>query len=66
MANYKKLGEKIKQLRRGRKLTQEQLAEMAKVDPKSIIEIENGKRNPTYKTLNKLAAALKIHLSEIL
>jgi transcriptional regulator with XRE-family HTH domain len=66
MANYKKLGEKIKQLRRERKLTQEQLAEMAKVDPKSIIEIENGKRNPTFKTLAKLAIALKTPLSNII
>lgn len=60
MANYKKLGEKIKTLRKERKLTQEELAELAKVDPKSIIDIENGKRNPTFKTLGKIATALKV------
>lgn len=66
MATYKKLGEKIKRLRKERGLTQEKLAELANVDPKSIIAIETGKRNPTLKTLNKIAIALKIPLSPLL
>lgn len=66
MTNYKKLGERIKNLRREKGLTQEKLAELAKVDPKTIIEIENGKRkNPTFKTLNKITHALGIPLKEI-
>ena len=60
MATYKKLGEKIRRIRKERKLTQEQLAELAKVDPKSIVEIEAGKRNPTLRMLNKIAHALKV------
>lgn len=66
MATYKKLGEKIRIIRKERKLTQEQLAELAKIDPKSIIEIEAGKRNPTLKTLNKLAKALKTSSDKLL
>lgn len=66
MGTYKKLGEKIRSLRKERDLTQEKLAELAKVDPKSIISIETGKRNPTLKTLNKLAKALKTSSNKLL
>lgn len=59
MINLKKLGEKIRKLRKDKNLTQEKLAELAKVDPKTIIEIEGGKRkNPTLKTINKIARSL--------
>jgi transcriptional regulator with XRE-family HTH domain len=67
MAISKKVGEKIKQLRKDKGLTQEKLAELAKVDPKTIIEIENGNRkNPTFKTINKIANALRMSLKEII
>ena len=66
MATYKKLGEKIKRLRKEKGFTQEKLAELAKVDPKSIIAIETGKRNPTLKTINKIAIVLKVPLSSLL
>lgn len=57
---YKKFGEKVRKYRKQQELSQEKLAEMAKIDPKSIIEIENGKRNPTLKTIKKIASALKV------
>lgn len=66
MATYKKLGEKIRTLRKERGLTQEKLAELAKVDPKSVIEIESGKRNPTLKTLSKISSSLKISVEDLL
>lgn len=56
----KRVGDNIKVIRRQRGLKQEQLAEMAKMDFSSINEIENGKRNPSLKTLNKIARALKV------
>ena len=59
MTNLKRLGERVKHLRKTRGLTQEKLAELADIDPKTIIEIENARRkNPTLKTLNKIAKAL--------
>jgi transcriptional regulator with XRE-family HTH domain len=67
MAISKKVGEKIRELRRKKGLTQERLAELAKVDPKTIIEIENGNRkNPTFKTINKIANILQIPLKDII
>ncbi len=67
MARYKRLGERIKKLRKDKHLTQEELSELANLDPKTVIELEAGKRaNPTLQTLNKLARALKTSLKELL
>ena len=63
---YKKLGDNIRNLRKKKELTQERLAEMAHMDPKSVIEIENGNRNPTLKTVRKIALALKVKPAELL
>ena len=63
---YKRVGENIRRLRRKSGLTQEELAELVGMNPKSIIEIEAGKRNPTLKTLKKIALALKVELSTLL
>jgi len=63
---YEKTGDKIRKLRKQKGLTQEELADLAKVDPKSIISIEAGKRNVTLKTLKKIALALDIQPSVLL
>lgn len=63
---YKKLGSNIRRLRKQQELTQEELAEKARIDPKSIVEIEGGKRNPTLKTIRKIALALKVGLKELI
>ena len=64
--NYEKLGSRIKQLRKQSNFTQEELAEIAKMEPRSIVEIEAGKRNPTLKTIANIARALKVSTSELL
>ncbi|MDD5415925.1 MAG: helix-turn-helix transcriptional regulator [Candidatus Daviesbacteria bacterium] len=67
MASLRKLGEKIRKLRKDKDLTQEKLAELADVDPKTIIEIEHAKRkNPTLKTLNKIAKVFGNTSSDLL
>ena len=63
---YQRFGLKVRKLRKERKLTQEKLAEMAKIDPKSVIEIEAGKRNSKLKTLHDIARALKVSSSDLL
>lgn len=62
---YKKVGENIRKLRRKQGLTQEKLAELARIDPKSVIQIESGKRNPTLKTIRKIALSLKVKIGSI-
>ena len=66
MRPYEKYGEVIQKLRKQKGWSQEELAEKAKLDPKSIVQIENSKRNPTLKTLQKIASALGISVSKLL
>ncbi len=49
------LGNKIRQLRKSRGLTQEQLAEQIGIDNKHLSRIEKGRHMPTYHILKKLA-----------
>jgi transcriptional regulator with XRE-family HTH domain len=52
------LGARLRELRRARALTQEELAEKAGVSPSTIVDIERGKHEPQIRTLRKLARAL--------
>ena len=60
------LGARVKQLRRARRLTQEQLAERAGLSYKFVGEIERGRGNPTLTTMSKLAEALGVSLIDFL
>jgi len=61
-----RLGTRLKQLRRARRLTQEQLAERAGLSYKFVGEIERGRGNPTLTTLAALSGALGVALSDLL
>ena len=63
--NDKRLGKRIRQLRRKSKLTQEQLAEEVKVTPKYIQYIESAKRIPSLKLVYRIAKALNIKTREL-
>lgn len=57
-----KLSHKIKQLREDINLTQQELADRMGKSQASIGRIENGTTNPTYKTLEEIAAATNTRL----
>lgn len=59
------LGKAIVELRKRNGLSQEQLAFDAGVSRHYMYKIENNLASPTVKSLEKLAAALKIKLSII-
>lgn len=63
-----KLAELIKKKRAEKGLTQEQLAEIAKIDYKHIQNIESLKRinDPKLSTLKKLAKALEMPVNELI
>jgi len=63
---YKKVGKNIRKRRKELGMSQEELAHKAKMDPKSIVHIEAGKRNPTLKTIKKIAGTLSISVEELL
>ncbi|MEK6697666.1 MAG: helix-turn-helix transcriptional regulator [Nitrospirota bacterium] len=59
------LGEKIREVRKGKKLSQERLAELSNLHPTYISDIENGKVNASLYSYYQIAQALTIPLSEL-
>jgi len=53
------------ELRTAQNMTLRQLEEKSGVSKSQINDIENGKGNPTVATLELLAAALKVELTEL-
>jgi transcriptional regulator with XRE-family HTH domain len=60
-----RFGRRVRELRRASGLTQERLAHRSGLHPTYIAGIELGKRNPTLVTIEKIADALEIHISEL-
>jgi transcriptional regulator with XRE-family HTH domain len=58
------LGIRIKQLRKQKGLSQDQVAEAAGIDPKSLSRIECNVFNPSLDTLQGLATALGVGMQE--
>ncbi len=59
------LGDRIRQLRRERLLTQEELSERSGVGVTSIIRVERGQVEPRFSTIRKLARALEVDPREL-
>ncbi len=59
------LGLKIKEYRKQKKLTQEQLSEMIGLDSGYISKLEVGQNFPTLGTLEKIAKVLEVELAEL-
>ncbi|MDP2807415.1 MAG: helix-turn-helix transcriptional regulator [bacterium] len=62
----KTLGKRIRELRKARGLTQEQLAERTDLDYTSIGSLERGIFNPSLNTAGKIAAALGISIQQLI
>ena len=56
---------KLRDLRIQRGLTQEQAAELARVTPRTLIDLESGKRPPYMPTLTKIARGYGVPLEEL-
>lgn len=54
-------GEKLRDVRKQRKMTQEQLAFEADIPISQVGRIERGEVNTTISTVSTLAKALKVH-----
>lgn len=62
---HKKFGDRIKELRQTKKMTQEDLAFKVGVDRSYMGFLERGEKNPTLKRLIGIAKAFEISLSEL-
>jgi putative transcriptional regulator len=65
MKELKEIGKNISTIRRKKGLTQLDLASACGMETNSLGRIENGRTNPTVKTLLKLAKALDVKLTEL-
>ena len=61
----KRLGENIKQIRKSKKFTQFQLAEMANVSEDTIKSLEQGRTWCSDKTLSQITEALEIDVVKL-
>jgi transcriptional regulator with XRE-family HTH domain len=59
------LGKRIQHLRIKRGMTQERLAEAAKVSATFLSMVENGKDTPSLNLLYRIAAALDVRVAEL-
>jgi transcriptional regulator with XRE-family HTH domain len=60
------LGLAVKRRRQELQITQEQLANNTNLHQRWISNVETGKRNPSYASLRRLAAGLKLSASELI
>jgi transcriptional regulator with XRE-family HTH domain len=60
------IGEKLKEVRTRRLLTQDELAEKAGVSQSTIANIERNNAEPQFRTIRKLAKALDIDPTELI
>ena len=61
-----KFGQELRRLRKGLKLTQDQLAELAGISAAYVSQLENGEKQPTDRVITKLCGALDIPENRLL
>ena len=61
----KMIGERIKELRGRKNVTQEQLSEKVEINVKYLSSIERGKENPTLDVFIRIAKALDVDIGNI-
>jgi transcriptional regulator with XRE-family HTH domain len=61
----RRLGARVKHLRRERRLTQEELAERASLTSKFVGEVERAESNPSAASLARMAGALSVSMGDL-
>ena len=64
-SSTQKLGKKIRELRVEQGYSQERLGEITGLDRTYISGVERGVRNPSLRSIERLAKALKVKVSEL-
>jgi transcriptional regulator with XRE-family HTH domain len=65
MTPIKRVAMRLKSLRAKRKLTQEGLADKARISRGYLARLETARQDPTLSTLEKLAKALSVKVSKL-
>ena len=66
MDTSKKIGDKIKEIRKKKKLTQVEVAQKAGIHFNYFARLERGEVNPSIQTIESIANALKVKSGDIL
>ena len=61
-----RIARNLQRLRRDRGLTQEELSASSEIHQTYLSGLEGGKRNPSVAVLERLAAALRVDIAELL
>lgn len=61
----KLIGQRIRNYRTQQKLSQERLAELSGCHPTYIGQVERGEKNATLESIEKIASALNVPLSQL-
>ncbi|MEI6088661.1 MAG: helix-turn-helix transcriptional regulator [Bacteroidota bacterium] len=61
----KLLGQRIRELRKSKGLSQDQLSEIIGIDPKHLSRIELGKSFPYMETLEAIAKSLQVEIKDL-
>jgi len=61
----KKFAENMKKIREAKKMSQGDIFRATKIDRAYICNLEKGKQNPTLETIEKIAKALNVKVSEL-
>lgn len=56
---------RIKELRKAKRLSQDELSEKINIDPKHLSRIEVGKSYPSLDTLERIANALNVEIKDL-
>lgn len=59
------LGQALRTIRSERELSQEAVALDADMEPSWLSHIESGRRNPSWATVQRIAAALGVRVSDV-
>ena len=63
---YAKIGNRIAEIRKRNKYSQDHLAFLADMDRTYLMRLEKGRANPSIRTLHKIARKLKVKVSSFL
>ncbi len=58
-------GDRLRQVRRKRKITQEELAHRVGMDVSYLSEVENGRKEPCLRKMKEIAQGLGVTLAEL-
>lgn len=59
------MGQRIRELRTDRQMSQEELAFKAGISPAHLGQIERATKNPTIDTISRIASALSVPITEL-